>query len=96
MRIFYHRTTDEAAKSILTHGFRDTTGKYMTDREWSGIWLSDEPLDPPEMRFSAVLQVTFEAEVVDFDYYEWPEEGKPYREWLIPAVIANRARVELV
>jgi hypothetical protein len=43
--IFYHRTTAANATSILSRGFRDGTGKYMTDREFSGVWLSDVPLD---------------------------------------------------
>jgi hypothetical protein len=25
----------------------------------------------------------------DLAFYEWSEEGKPYREWLIPAAIVN-------
>jgi len=93
--VFYHRTTPEAAQSILTGGFKNGTGKYMTDRTWSGVWLSEAPLDQEEARLSAVLQITFDSDVVGFDFYEWVEEEKPYREWLIPAAIVNTGRVEL-
>lgn len=41
MRIFYHRTTPEAAQSILTDGFKDGRGKYLTDEYWTGVWLSE-------------------------------------------------------
>jgi hypothetical protein len=93
---FYHRTTADAARSILSDGFRDTTGYYLTEREWCGVWLSDEPLDPTEARFGAVLRVTIEADDFDLDFYEWAEDGKEYREWLIPAAIVNRSRIELI
>ena len=31
-------------------------------------------------------------------FYEWelPEEGKPYREWCIPAAIVNQGKVRLL
>ncbi len=96
MRIFYHRTTPEAAQSILTDGFKDGTGKYLTDEYWTGVWLSDAPLDPDHPRLSEVLRITFEVDDIDFDLYEWPEEHKSYREWLIPAAIVNRGRIEVI
>src|SRR6266404_4077822 len=40
----YHRTNEAAALSILTSGFRDATGNYLTD-EHTGCWLSDRALD---------------------------------------------------
>ena len=45
----YHGTTIENAKRICSDGFKDTVGTYMTDREWRGVWLSDQPLDVQDM-----------------------------------------------
>jgi hypothetical protein len=45
MLTVFHRTTKDAAAKILQDGFRNTTGRYLTDREWSGVWVSDRPLD---------------------------------------------------
>lgn len=94
MLVFYHRTTVEAARAILADGFHDGTGSYMTDRDWSGVWLSDEPIEGPEARLNAVLQITFDPPQPDLSSYEWKEEGKESREWLVPAAIVNCARIE--
>jgi hypothetical protein len=86
MRLF-HRTY--AATEILRDGFRDGQGSYMTDAIRTGVWLSAVPLDLKEgAAGDAVLEVhlpdalALECEVV--------EEGKPYREFLIPADVLNR------
>src|SRR5262249_45212804 len=46
--LIYHCTTEAAARQILVMGFSDQTGRYLTDREWSGVWLSDRPLHNTE------------------------------------------------
>jgi len=86
MRLF-HKTY--AATEILRNGFRDGQGSYMTDSILTGVWLSAVPLDLNEgAAGDAVLEVqppdalALECEVV--------EEGKPYREFLIPAALLNR------
>ena len=71
-------------------GFIDATGTYFTDQEFSGVWVSDVPLDANEGAcgddlFEITLDVP-EAAIAD---YEWVEEGKPYREWLMPAAVLN-------
>ena len=54
-----NRTTKDAAAKILQGGFRDITGRYLTDREWSGVWVSDRPLDNSEgASGEALLQIT--------------------------------------
>ena len=88
----YHRTTTEAAKSVLATGFRDGTDTYMTRREYSGVWLSDVPLDENEGAFGdVVLLVDIPLTDGELAAYEWVEEQKPYREFLVPALVANRA-----
>jgi len=82
----YHRTFHSAA--ILKEGFRDSTGTYMTDQEFAGVWVSDCPLDINEgAKGDAVLMLNVPVDI--FERYEWIEEGKSYRESLIPAAILN-------
>ena len=92
MRLF-HRTTAENAALISREGFKDATGDYGTLDEsgkpmlWSGVWLSDVPLDSNEgLDGDTLLEVIFDdvAESILEDF-EWVEEEKSYREWLVPA-----------
>ncbi len=86
--ILYHRTYE--AKAILAQGFRDGKGTYVTDdREFQGVWLADHPLDVNEgADGDGVLVLDIPEEVIA--QYEWIEEGKRYREFLVPAEIVNR------
>jgi hypothetical protein len=70
----------------------------MTDHRWTGVWLSDVPLGIQEgAQGDALLEVTMDLSESDLADYEWIEEGKPYREWLIPAALINaRMSVRLV
>lgn len=85
----YHRTTVESAERILSNGFVDTTGYYLTGHLHRGVWLSaDAPLTCNEgAKGEIVLEVAIPEDV--FEAYEWQEEGKPYREALIPAGTVN-------
>ena len=59
MVIMFHRTTAAAAEAILTGGFRDGSGPYTTAERWSGVWLSDVPLDGNEgAKGDVLLEVT--------------------------------------
>jgi hypothetical protein len=86
--IVYHSTTQSAASEILRSGFKESGSAYLTDRQRRGVWVSDVPLDLHEGLGSndAVLQIVLDIPLAE---YEWIEEGKPYREWLIPAAILN-------
>jgi len=81
----YHRTSRINAEAIIANGFRDGEGRYLTDSRHRGVWLSDRPLDANE----GALGDTIIA--VDFDdpgtiaEFEWIEDERPYREWLVPA-----------
>jgi hypothetical protein len=48
MVTLYHRTTEDAARKIVSDGFRDGEGYYMTEKLHTGVWLSDRPLDANE------------------------------------------------
>src|SRR5438093_4209336 len=88
MRV-YHRTRGESVRQILADGFRDGEGSYMTEQTWRGVWVSDRPLDINEGAAGDYLLVLKIPDHV-FCEYEWVEEGKPYREALIPADVLNR------
>ena len=85
MITLYHRTNKDVATQIIANGFRDSEGYYGTESLHRGVWLSDRALDANEGAVgTTVLRVELtkdEPEIADF---EWIEEGKPYREWLIP------------
>jgi hypothetical protein len=86
MKVF-HRTND--AQEILLTGFLDSTDSYMTSENYTGVWVSDDPLD---MNSGANGDILLAIEIPEelFKQYEWIEDGKPYREALIPAVELNK------
>ena len=94
----YHRTTSANAERILGEGFNDGTETYLTDREFSGVWLSAEPFDCNEGAVGdTLLCVDLDCAESDLADFEWIEEGKTKREWLIPAEIVNsRSHVSIV
>jgi hypothetical protein len=62
----------------------------LTEREWTGVWLLDRPLDNSEgASGETLLQIEVAEEILA--PYEWVIEGKPYREWLVPAAVLNQA-----
>jgi len=84
--MLYHCTTVEAAHVIMRDGFRDAEGSYLTQKTSRGVWLSDRPLDCNEgAEGDTILTVSFSCTEADLADFEWIEEGKPYREWLIPS-----------
>ena len=91
----YHLTNAERVEAILREGFKDQPGNHGTDDELSG----NRPLDSNEVggpdENLIILLVTFSVPLSELADYEWVEEGRDYREWLIPAdVIAKLATVE--
>jgi hypothetical protein len=84
----YHRTFHVAA--ILTRGFRDHAGTYMTRSIHKGVWFSaPSPLDLNEGADGDVV-LALDIPEDQLLRYEWIEEGKGYREFLIPAKLANQ------
>ena len=89
--ILYHKTVEDAAKAILRDGFRDGSGYYLTGAPHKGVWLSDSPLDinAGGLGGESLLECTFDGSKAEIAELEWIEEGKGYREWLIPAAFVN-------
>lgn len=69
----------------------------MTATQWSGVWLSEVPLDLNEGADGEVLlRVHRDLSDEELDAYEWLEDGKPYPEWLVPSALLNgRCRIEV-
>jgi len=86
----YHETPH--ADAILADGFRDGEGKYLTDGMHRGVWVSDRPLG--EIGEGGRVFVIDVPEDVVLEF-EWVEEGKGYREFLVPAAILNAHDVNL-
>ena len=85
MQVF-HRTP--FGPSILDDGFRDGEGTYMTGVIHRGVWVSNQPLDFGQgAKGNDLLTLDMPDDVLA--EYEWIEDGKPYREFLIPADIVN-------
>lgn len=89
----YHRTTSSSAESILAGGFRDRVGAYGTDVELCGVFLSDRPLDANEGATGDVLLIVeISLTRAEQEDCELVEEGKSYREFIVPAdSLNNRA-----
>ena len=48
----YHSTTLKNAENILTDGFKDSTGTYLTTVEWTGVWVSNRPMDESDLPYN--------------------------------------------
>jgi len=95
--ILYHRTTADGARAILSGGFRDATGYYLSRVETAGVWFSDRPIDANEgAKGKVLLRIVLPIGKRELRQYEWIEAGKPYREWQLPASLVNKHRLPLV
>lgn len=96
--IFYHRTTAETAHSIMKSGFMNSAGYFQSNRTWTGVWLSARPLDThDDDEGNALLMVKLDIPERQLARWEWTAEGRPYREWLVPAEVVNKSMsVEMV
>ena len=84
--LLHHITKKRDAEKIEAGGLTDGTGSYMLTREGSGLWFVDNVRDfdaPPQ--FDTVLTLSIPERVAA--EYEWDDEVKPYREFLIPAIV---------
>jgi hypothetical protein len=61
----------------------------MATETFRGVWLSNVPLDSNEGTKGEDL-LTIEIPDAVLAEYEWIEEGKPYREFLVPAELVNK------
>jgi hypothetical protein len=79
----------------LRNGFKDHTGSYLcVGITLTGVFVSDRPLDCNEgARGDTILEIELETGETILEDFELVEEGKPYREWCVPAKILNGGRI---
>ncbi len=96
--IFYHRTNADNGRAIVDSGFKNSSGYFMNNRIWTGVWLSSIPVDSdPLLAGETLLMVKLDMDEGELSRWEWTSERRSHREWLIPATIVNRcATVEMV
>ena len=88
--ILYHRTTAENARAIMESGFKNSSGYFLSNRTWSGVWLSARPLDTrDDGEDDNLLMIRLDIPEQQLARWEWMAEGQSYREWLIPAGLIN-------
>src|SRR5262245_31283309 len=90
----YHRTNQVEAVAIKLGGFEDASVDYGFGLT-SGVRVSDRPIDANEAKGDTLLLIDCSLSEADLQDYEVQEEGKPYREWLIPAFILNGYRTSI-
>ena len=90
MRLF-HIASKANAEAILKDGFRDTMGYHHAGQEWTGVWVSSAPLDWSQRQYLNDANTLFAIEIPEdaISAFEWVEEAKTIREWLIPAALLN-------
>lgn len=81
----FHLTTERNAANILRVGFLDGGGRYMTDAEYSGVWLTNAPDRVEGAKGDTLLVVDLDVGPAELDQFEWKDQRGTYREWLIPA-----------
>jgi hypothetical protein len=78
--ILYHRTTRDKAGSIKVRGFIDATGTYLTDQEFSGVWVSDVPLDANEgAHGDALFEITLDVPEAALTFVKLPSPNRLLR-----------------
>lgn len=81
----FHLTNERNAANILRVGFLDGGGRYLTDAEYSGVWLTDDPGRVEGAKGDTLLVVDLDVGPTELDKFEWKDRGGTYREWLIPS-----------
>lgn len=87
----YHRTPIGNLESIMSLGFEDQVGTYLTANDHVGIWVSNDPLGGnQEIEQGVTLEIELPADEVSS--YEWIDEQHwtpRHREFLVPASLLN-------
>jgi hypothetical protein len=94
--ILFHRTTVKAALGILDDGFVDTSGSHGIGNRLEGVFVADRPVDGNEgTKDDVILKIELSLTEDAIAEFEIVEEGKPYREWILPAKLVNASQVAL-
>lgn len=93
MRV-YHSTSEEAARLIEAHGFRDASGHYgFLSTELTGVFVGTEPAYERDGASSAEVVLVLDVPDSELEPY-WIEEEAPHGlvrwEACVPASTLNR------
>jgi len=91
--VLYHWTTRERAQAILAGGFKDRESNFGMSVRVRGVWLSDRPLGHDQFggfEQDTLLRGTLSVGEEAIADHEVIEEGKGYREWVLPAELVNQ------
>jgi hypothetical protein len=83
----YHPTMHST--EILRDGFGETSGTYLNETDYSGVWLFDRPVDKRMGGGDEAILLELEIPESVVEPFEWVI-GVPYREFLVPARLVNR------
>lgn len=83
----YHPTIH--ATEILRDGFGELTGTYVTERDHSGVWLFDRPVDRRMGGGEEAIMLELDVPEAIVLPFETNPVNLPYRQFLIPAAILN-------
>ena len=87
----YHVTDETVATRILAHGFE---GRWQRFTGQHASWFSNRPLDASTGPTGhTLLHVTFRVKLSQLAKFEISEEGKTYRERVIPATFIKKHAV---
>ena len=91
----YHGAAIVHAKQMLAEGFENLTNNFGLFNaatgepvNTTGVFFSDVVLDENE-GVNSEAYLVLDIPDAELTQYEWFEEGKGYREWCIPAELAN-------
>ena len=97
MKVFQHSNTADT-ETVFKDGFRVVMEFHHAGQEWTGVWVSSEPLAWSERQYLNSANTVFTIEIPEESIaeFEWVEEGKMIREWLIPAKLINSYGIPVV
>jgi hypothetical protein len=87
MRLYH---VSDHAETILASGFSDGSGFFRSGKLHRGVWLYDRPIEEGIERAANARTVVVDVPDDVALRHEWLDEPRPYRQFLIPARVANR------
>ena len=99
----FHITSNHNTEAILRTGFRDTTGYYFTDQDWTGfatrftnhVWLYSDPSERANYPEENIL-LAMEIPEAIINKFELVEAENSVRKFLVPAMLLNSYELAVV
>jgi len=88
--LVFHVTPKHTVASVWRRGFEVQASITSRVGTWSGVWVTDGFFDQRDCAARSLSIVEIACDAQQLSRFEYVEEGKPYRDWLVPASILNR------